>query len=103
MSESDRMAVAAHLHVLLRRKTGRVTDTEWMASNAEYASEIVRFARAHAVTDDASELAQWADRLEQALRDAAGAPQRRPLLETARTPGLAAAPVAAPQYVGGIR
>ncbi|MDO8770278.1 MAG: hypothetical protein Q7K57_16555 [Burkholderiaceae bacterium] len=28
------MGIAAHLHVLLRRKTGRVTDTEWMASNA---------------------------------------------------------------------
>ena len=34
MPESDRLAIAAHLHVLLRRKTGRVTDTEWMAANA---------------------------------------------------------------------
>ena len=37
MSEADKLAIAAHLHVLLRRKTGRVTDTEWMAVNAEYA------------------------------------------------------------------
>ena len=34
MSDSDKLAIAAHLHVLLRRKTGRVTDTEWMAVNA---------------------------------------------------------------------
>ena len=44
MPEADKLAIAAHLHVLLRRKTGRVTDTEWMAVNAEYALEIVRFA-----------------------------------------------------------
>lgn len=66
-SESDRVAIAAHLHVLLRRKTGRVTDTEWMASNHEYAVEVVRFAREHARTDDAPELADWADRLESAM------------------------------------
>ena len=29
MPDSDKLAIAAHLHVLLRRKTGRVTDTEW--------------------------------------------------------------------------
>ena len=45
MLPSEKLAIAAHLHVLLRRKTGRVTDTEWMAHNAEYATEIVRFAR----------------------------------------------------------
>ena len=49
MQDSDKLAIAAHLHVLLRRKTGRVTDTEWMAGNAEYAMEIVRFARQHAL------------------------------------------------------
>ena len=32
MLNSEKLAVAAHLHVLLRRKTGRVTDTEWMLS-----------------------------------------------------------------------
>jgi hypothetical protein len=45
MSTTDVFAIAAHLHVLLRRKTGRVTDTEWMATNADYAREIVRHAR----------------------------------------------------------
>lgn len=37
MLHSEKLAIAAHLHVLLRRKTGRVTDTEWLAANAEYA------------------------------------------------------------------
>ena len=67
MSDSDKLAIAAHLHVLLRRKTGRVTDTEWMAANADYAQEIVRFARQRATEDNAPDLAEWADRLEQAL------------------------------------
>ncbi len=51
MSSSQRLAIAAHMHVLLRRKTGRVTDTEWMAENLEYALEIVRFARAKALEE----------------------------------------------------
>src|SRR5690606_16832036 len=46
MPHSEALAAAAHLHVLLRRKTGRVTDTEWMASNVEYARAMVAFARA---------------------------------------------------------
>ena len=49
MSQNEAFAAAAHLHVLLRRKTGRVTDTEWMVSNFEYAQAIVRFARDKAV------------------------------------------------------
>ena len=51
MLSSEKLAIAAHLLVLLRRKTGRVTDTEWMASNTEYATEIVRFARVKAQED----------------------------------------------------
>ena len=53
MNHSEKLAIAAHLHVLLRRKTGRVTDTEWMASNGSYAREIARFARERAVLDQA--------------------------------------------------
>ena len=67
MLQSEKLAIAAHLHVLLRRKTGRVTDTEWMASNAEYAAEIVRFAKHSAVEDGHAELAEWADKLELAM------------------------------------
>ncbi len=44
--DSARIALAARIHVLLRRKTGRVTDTEWMAQNVAYASEVVRLCRA---------------------------------------------------------
>ncbi len=67
MLNSEKLAIAAHLHVLLRRKTGRVTDTEWMASNTEYAAEIVRFARASAEEDGHADLAEWAAKLELAM------------------------------------
>ncbi len=60
MGSSDAIAIAAHLHVLLRRKTGRVTDTEWMAQNADYAREVLRVARA----ENDADLNQWADRFE---------------------------------------
>ncbi len=80
MASSEKIAIAAHLHVLLRRKTGRVTDTEWMASNAEYAAEITRFAREKAVEDGHADLAAWADKLEEIM----GTPdprQRVPLVK----------------------
>ncbi|MGI9215814.1 MAG: hypothetical protein ACR2JA_02245 [Hydrogenophaga sp.] len=64
MTQNDALATAAHLHVLLRRKTGRVTDTEWMAGNADYAQAMVRFAREKAQTDGHTELLPLADRLE---------------------------------------
>lgn len=64
MSPSERLAIAAHLHVLLRRKLGRVTDTEWMASNADYAREILKVCRAEPDPD----LHDWAGKLELVLR-----------------------------------
>jgi hypothetical protein len=67
MLPSEKLAIAAHLHVLLRRKTGRVTDTQWMADNADYAAEIVRFARRSATEDGHVDLAEWADKLERAM------------------------------------
>lgn len=67
MPSNEKIAIAAHLHVLLRRKTGRVTDTEWMASNLEYAAEIARFSRAKAVEDGHSDLAVWADKLDEIM------------------------------------
>ncbi|MFY3383170.1 hypothetical protein [Paracidovorax sp. MALMAid1276] len=112
MPDSDTLAIAAHLHVLLRRKTGRVTDTEWMAANAEYAREIVRFARQRALEDQLPELAEWADRLDQVLHAAPAAAARRPLLDVAAhaarprvapVPQAPAAPQELPRYVGGIR
>jgi hypothetical protein len=65
---SEKLAIAAHLHVLLRRKVGRVTDTEWMASNADYAAEIIRLARASAKKDGHTDLAEWAEKLEAAMK-----------------------------------
>ena len=61
MSRSaDRLAVAAHLHVLLRRKLGRITDTEWMAANDDYARHILTVCRG----EDDEALHEWATRLE---------------------------------------
>lgn len=51
------------MHVMLRRKTGRVTDTEWLACNVDYAREIVRFSREWAQTEGDAELADLADKL----------------------------------------
>jgi hypothetical protein len=68
MLESEKLAIAAHLHVLLRRKSGRVTDTEWMATNAEYAAEVVRFAHLKAAEDGHADLAEWADKLAAAMQ-----------------------------------
>jgi hypothetical protein len=94
MLDSERLAIAAHMHVLLRRKTGRVTDTEWMAGNLEYAAEVVRFAREKAREDGHAELAEWADKLEQAV----GAPR------AAGSKGPSHGSEAlVPRYVGGIR
>lgn len=113
MSSNERMAVAAHLHVALRRKAGRVTDTDWMAVNDVYAREIVRVARAKAQEDGDEALAELAAKLE-AHVDAASArkPQALPLLE--RLPQRAPQPSAPPsapaqpqddggRYVGGLR
>lgn len=91
MLVSEKIAMAAHLHVLLRRKTGRVTDTEWMATNTEYAAEIIRFARLRAAEDGHADLAEWADKLERATH---GNAPRPPTLVQAALPTVArAAPV----------
>ena len=111
---SELFAIAAHLHVLLRRKTGRVTDTEWMVVNAEYAREVVRYTREKAVTGPLPELLPWADKLDRAIA-AMGAAPRRSLLEVAAdtlrtntpSPPLPSPPVPPAggegQYVGGLR
>ncbi|PJI99552.1 hypothetical protein CLU85_4404 [Acidovorax sp. 69] len=106
MPDSDKLAIAAHLHVLLRRKTGRVTDTEWMAVNADYAMEIVRFARQRAQEDNVPELAEWADRLDHVLHRVPSPAARRPLLDVAAQAvreRIVPPPPEVPRYVGGIR
>jgi len=104
MPSSEKIAIAAHLHVLLRRKTGRVTDTEWLATNAEYAAEIVRFSREKAAEDGHIDLSVWADRLEEIMASPEVKP-RVPLVrmmadavkERSAAPSAAAAPAPAQQ------
>ncbi len=99
-----RLAIAAHLHVLLRRKVGRVTDTEWMASNSEYAQAIVRLAREHGREEGMHDLVEWADRLEQAM--GLGQPELRGQPPQADTPRAGEPEASRPEvlrYVGGIR
>ncbi|MGE0073218.1 MAG: hypothetical protein AB7S55_09195 [Thiomonas sp.] len=97
MASSEAVALAAHLHVLLRRKTGRVTDTEWMAQNAEYAREVLRIARAEGDAD----LAQWADRFEAVMFPASTA--ATVTAATAQASPSPAMPVSASAYVGRLR
>jgi hypothetical protein len=104
MLVSQKLAIAAHMHVMLRRKTGRVTDTEWMAENLDYALEVVRFARAKATEDNHPDLHEWADKLERAVLDKAAAPAK-PLLQTAvqamRERSAAPAPTPVTERTGG--
>ena len=111
MSQNEALAAAAHLHVLLRRKTGRVTDTEWMASNADYALAIVRFAREKAASEGHTDLVPLADRLE-ILMNRIEAPARKTLLEAVTTARASPAPVPAQastqdnqstRYIGRLR
>ncbi|WP_232834659.1 hypothetical protein [Rhodoferax ferrireducens] len=112
MLNSEKLAIAAHLHVLLRRKSGRVTDTEWLASNVEYATEIVHFARARATEDGHADLAEWAGKLEAAMAEATparGALARRLSPVTTSLTGTSASPDAGVgetspiRYIRGIR
>jgi hypothetical protein len=91
-SDSEKMAVAAHLHVLMRRKMGRVTDVEWLVRNAEYAQEIIRVACQQA---EHPEVAEWGARLRGMLFP-------KPPSGTAPARLKADAPAAA-RYVGRLR
>ncbi|MFG6457240.1 hypothetical protein [Roseateles sp. BYS96W] len=64
MQEREKLAIAAHLHVVMRRKTGRVTDVEWLVRNNDYAREIIKLALSE---PDQSELHEWARKLRSAL------------------------------------
>ncbi|MBQ0960723.1 hypothetical protein KAK06_17340 [Ideonella sp. 4Y11] len=95
MLESEKLALAAHLHVLLRRHVGRVTDVEWLIKDPAYAREIIGVARASGQRDCIAR----ADRLAEALFPAPPAPP----------PALAPASPAATlgsamrRYVGSLR
>ena len=72
MLESEKMAIAAHLHVVMRRKIGRVTDIEWLMRNAEYAREVIRLATLDPLHAD---LVEWGERLQAALFPAPEKPE----------------------------
>ena len=104
MTESERVAIAARLHVALRRKTGRVTDTEWMAIDVPYATEIVRFARAHAADTHDADLAEIALRLEEAMAPLAAEARVHAATEARMAAGTATAPQRTlARYIGGLR
>lgn len=102
MTESERVAIAARLHVALRRKSGRVTDTEWMAVNPDYATEIVRFTRAFAAESSDLELGALAARLEAVMEPMVNAARTQAIKAAESTLRDAAKP-AAPRYIGGLR
>jgi hypothetical protein len=64
MLDSEKLAIAAHLHVVMRRKVGRVTDVEWIVKNPEYAREIIKLAKADPAH---AEVVEWGEKLEAAL------------------------------------
>lgn len=107
MSQNEAFAAAAHLHVLLRRTTGRVTDTEWMVVNAEYARAIVRFARDKAASDGLHDLLPLADRLEALVAPPIAVPPRsiaKPPAPTDPVDVLVASPPdVSARYIGRLR
>lgn len=64
LQHTERLAIAAHLHVLMRRKIGRVTDTEWLLRSPAYAREMIALALAQ---PEHTDLHEWARKLEAAL------------------------------------
>jgi len=59
MPNPQSLAVAAHLHVLLRRHIARNTDVEWLAANRDYAAEIHRVC----IETEFIDLHEWAAKL----------------------------------------
>lgn len=101
MTPMESFAIAARLHVVMRRAMGRVTDVEWMTRSRDYASEVIRLARLH--TDP--ELLELADKFEASLAEPRrAAPATDKSSRTA--PVTAPMPVDlpdAPRYVGRLR
>lgn len=85
MLQSEIVAIAAHIHVLLRRKCGRVIDTEWLAANDEYATHIAQLLRQQAIDNEAPELNDWAQKLEEGTRQRLQQRKPEPLLSRMQT------------------
>lgn len=97
MLESERLGLAAHLHVALRRRLGRVTDVEWLIRDATYAREILALARDCGHAD----VQECARKLELALTPLL----RRPVTEMPVAMPMPPSPreVLAQRYVGRLR
>lgn len=95
MLESERLSIAAHLHNLLRRKLGRVTDIEWMTRNDEYAHEIVRLSLSQPEHTDLQAMGLRLQALLPATQTRAALPAVNP------TPG--GGPPGASRYVRSLR
>lgn len=98
MLDSEKLGIAAHLHVIMRRKVGRVIDVEWVVRNDEYAREVIRIAMAET---EHPELQEWARRLQAALFP--GSVAARPKTAAPAAPPSPAVMAAAPRYVGRLR
>jgi len=64
MHDSEKLAVAAHLHVVMRRKMGRVTDIDWLMRSPEYARAIIDLACGQSEHVD---VAEWGRKMQAAL------------------------------------
>lgn len=99
MLDSEKFAIAARLHVMLRRKAGRVTDVEWMVKNEEYAQELLRFAD----EQGDAELSELADKFRRVGQPATAMPAFVETV-TAKLAGLHVNPTAgASKYVESLR
>ncbi len=98
MTASEMIATAAHLHVAMRRKMGRVTDVEWMATNPAYALAMTELARQHATDQQDDDLLKWSNKLSKAWAD------KTPTAATVR-PSVPSqpSPAATERYVVGLR
>lgn len=76
MSESEKLSIAAHLYVTLRRKLNRVIDVEWLLHNEDYAREVIKIVRQQGM----EELAHYADRMEVLIFGKAPPPKPEPIM-----------------------
>jgi hypothetical protein len=97
MLDSEKLAIAAHLHVVMRRAMGRVTDVEWLIRSPDYAREIIGVALAQ---QDRPELHDWANRLQRAMF---GAPPSATAKPGSVVPSTAPKPQPPAKYVGSLR
>ncbi len=110
MLEMETFAIAARLHVVMRRAAGRVTDVDWMVRNRDYAREVIRLARLHADAEllalaDKFEVSLVQVRAPEAALHRVAAPvavQARGRAERPEPPATHAMP-AVPRYVGRLR